>query len=130
MKKKPFNENLIFLLIPVIIISMVLIFLFNKDGGISGGKALALEGFWFWFFVVVGIAVAAGCAYFAYKNEAKAGKNIYTFGAIAFGAIVLFSVFAKACTDKANGGVTAPKHQVSVESMGDKNTINVAIISN
>jgi 4-amino-4-deoxy-L-arabinose transferase-like glycosyltransferase len=113
MSKKPFNVSWLFLAVPIILIAAVISFLVTKDGyghGITGAKALSFESGWFWVIAFLGILAAIGCGYYAYKNDANGGKEGVTILAVAVGMVILVSVFGKACTDKANQGVTAPHY--------------------
>lgn len=107
--KKPWwkTENAFFLLVPLFIIIAIFIFLFNRDGGISGGQALAQQGGGFWVWVVIGTLAGLACWYFALKMEQDASK--FTGRAIVLivlGFLLVFGPWGKACTDKANGGVS------------------------
>ncbi len=96
-----------------IIIASILIFLFTSDDGYSGAQALKQQSAGFW----IGIAVSFGVAILGLivliKSEKSAwGTTGFTLGLVIVIVLLLFGPFGRACTDKANAGITAPKHEV------------------
>lgn len=103
--KKGFNENWLFLLIPLIIIIGLLVFFFSQDNGISGGEAIAAQGggFWVWVFICLGAGIYA--VYRAIKMEQNADKRDGLIRVLFIvGVILIFIPWGKACTDKTNMG--------------------------
>jgi hypothetical protein len=113
-KKIPLENFLIFgILVPLIFIVGVSVFIFNDDGGITGAQALGLEGFWFWFFSIGGLL---GGSYGIYKviDTEKNKPGVKTSpGLVVFivSVLLILAPWGKACTDKTNGGVTAPNYK-------------------
>lgn len=62
----------------------------------------------FWIFAIGGVIAAAACGYFAYKNEVNFGSSGKTIVLTMLALILLTAPWAKGCTDKVNGGITAP----------------------
>jgi hypothetical protein len=110
--KKQFEPaKLLLVLVPLIFIAAVLIFLFTKTDGVSGVDVLKMEGTWFWAWVVIGIVGAGFFGYKSFKNEDNGGSTGKTILFAILALVLLTSPFGKACTDKANAGVTAPHYQ-------------------
>lgn len=119
--RKEFNPA--WLLLPgcaIILTIAVIAFLFTKDGiapyqEITGWEALKLQwpSFWKWviFLTIAGIIFA----WLGYANEVGAwpaarwpGNTGLTISLFIVSLACLFGPWGKACTDKTNGGVTAP----------------------
>lgn len=75
---------------------------------LSGMQPLQLEWPSFWIFAIGGVVAAAACGYFAYKNEVNVGSSGKTIVLTILAIILLTAPWAKGCTDKVNGGITAP----------------------
>lgn len=84
-------------------------FLFTKDcpDCITGWQTLGNQGGGFWLGAILGSAAAAVLTYFLVKKVSKEGGVGVSYSWII--AIVAFIsiAFGKACTDKANDGVTS-----------------------
>jgi len=111
-KKKLDISNLTLPLMGLVLVIAAAIFLFVSDNGFSGAEALGLQSTEFWIWVVVFVAIAALAGYKLYKaqknEDTKPGLKTILL------AVVLICItvpFARACTDKANKGVTAPKYE-------------------
>lgn len=108
----------------VVLIVSVIVFLTNKEGygdykPISGWEALKMQGAGFWIiaiilniiggFVVYGVvANETGGGWLGRKMEGKTSTTIFL---ILLASALIFGPWGKACTDKANAGVTAPNYQ-------------------
>lgn len=116
---KKFNPAwLLAVLVPLFIIIGVSVFLNSKDCDtcLTGWATLKLEWPSFWVWAVIGIVVGIACVVWAIKNETSGsggtGKTIFLIIlAIAF----IAGPWGKACTDKANQGVTAPGYKVGAK---------------
>lgn len=108
----------------VVLIVSVVVFLTNKEGygdykPISGWEALKLQSAGFWVAAVILNILGLGAVYAVYANETGAGslgeklsgKTGTTILLLILAAALLFGPYGKACTDKANAGVTAPNYQ-------------------
>lgn len=112
--KKPLNTTkLLIVSLTAIIVLSVLIFLFDREGtnGPTGWETLAMEGAGFWIWAIFGIVGAAACVYFLIKNDQRSGPEWRTWALLALAILLFFSPWGKACTDKANYGVTAPHYK-------------------
>ena len=110
-------------LIPAIFIFAIIVFLKTeecyKNYCITGWEVLKLESSAFWFFAVGGLVVGGFCIYLAYANETGSGSigrkmrgNTGMTITLAILALAMMcSPWGKACTDKSNGGITAPKYK-------------------
>ncbi len=97
-----------------IIIVALCIFLFTADNGYTGVDALKDQSVAFWVWVVIGIVVAGGSVYAIIASENKGWGTVgLTLALVIVAVMFLFNPFGRACTDKANGGVTAPNHTVT-----------------
>lgn len=113
--KKPFEPaKLLLIWVPVVLIFSLFVYLFSKDGlyngvQISGWEALSLEwpAFWTWAIglgaIGVVLAIIAGLIDDARKSIVLA----------IIAMLLIFAPWGKGCTDKTNGGFTAPGHQVT-----------------
>lgn len=97
--------------IVAIVIAALCIFLFTPDNGYTGVDALKDQSTAFWVWVIVGIVVAGISIYIIFASDKKGWGTVGLSLALVIVAVMfLFNPFGRACTDKANGGVTAPKH--------------------
>lgn len=98
--------------VPVIFVIAIVVFLSTKDCYqqycITGWEVLKIQWPSFWVFAIGGIILAIICAVIAFNNELKGGSSGKTFLFVVLTLIFMCGPWGKACTDKANGGVTAP----------------------
>lgn len=122
---KKFNPAwLLLIFVPLFFIIGIIAFLSSEDGTgaypeLNGWQVLQLEspGFWTWAFV--GIIAGAACGLLAYFNESGAGwlgrklpgKTGLTILLCILALAFICGPWGKACTDKTNAGVTAPKFE-------------------
>lgn len=112
---KKFNPAwLLAVFVPLFIIIGVSVFLNSKDCDtcLTGWATLKMEWPSFWTWAVIGIIVGIACIVYAVISErsgkGSTGKTILLLIiAIAF----IAGPWGKACTDKANQGVTAPGYK-------------------
>lgn len=101
--------------VPLIFIIAVVVFLSTKDCYqqycITGWDVLKLQWPSFWVFALGGVILSVICFYLAYNNEQKAGSTGKTIVLVILALLLLCGPWGKACTDKANGGVTAPGYK-------------------
>lgn len=110
-KKKFEIENLTFPIMGLIVLIGVIIFLFSGDNGITGWQTLGLQGAAFW---IIAILFTAGAAYLGYRlylgNKNETWSPGVKLACLIIVLILLISPWGRACTDKTNGGVTAPRY--------------------
>lgn len=112
MKKKFAIENLTFPIMGVIILIGITIFLFSGDSGQTGWQTLGLQGGAFWFVAVLCTLVAAYLGYRLYVgNKKETWSPGVKWSVLIIILILLCSPWGRACTDKTNGGVTAPGYK-------------------
>jgi len=124
--KKDFTWLYLVIGVAIILIVAVAAYLFSKDecytttDGVkhclSGIQALKLEWPAFWVFAIGGIVVAIILGIWAYNNENK-GDGKKTMLLVILAVVIMCAPWAKGCTDKANGGITAPGYK-HVDSTG------------
>jgi hypothetical protein len=127
--KKPFNWSILLVLwVPLVFIIGVSVFLSSKDCYqqycITGWEALNIQwpSFWIWISICTPLGIVA--AWLAYKNASGSGKvgqkmqgkDGTTIGLIILALALLCGPWGKGCTDKANGGVTAPGYKKETTS--------------
>ncbi len=123
---KKFNSSwLLAILVPLFIIIGVAVFLNSKDCDtcLTGWAVLKLEWPSFWTFVVIGIILGIVALYFAYANESgngAVGRKLhgntgFTVLMIILAIALMAGPWGKACTDKANQGVTAPGYKTEAK---------------
>ncbi len=112
---KKFNPAwLLAILVPLIIIIGVSVFLNSKDCDtcLTGWATLNLEWPSFWTWAIIGIVVGVACIMLAIKNEnSGSGSTGKTIALILIAIAFMAGPWGKACTDKANQGVTAPGYK-------------------
>src|SRR5690242_6917159 len=84
-------------------------FLGKDEGGISGWQALGQQSAGFWVLASL-LSLGAGViVHFATKAIKKGSDSRITIPAFIVIGVFLSIAFGRACTDKANDGVTSPK---------------------
>lgn len=122
---KKFNPAwLLVIFVPLIFIIAIIAFLTSEDGygqypELNGWQALQLQwpGFWVW--ALIGLIAGSICGLLAYFNESGAGKlgkmlpgkTGLTIVLVILALGLICGPWGKACTDKTNSGVTAPKFE-------------------
>lgn len=107
--------------ITLIVVAGLIEFLFNKGNNLfTGWQILKNQTFGEWFRMFFFTILAAGTFYaflkYYKKEQDTRGIKVFVFALMAFVAIA----FGKACTDKANDGVTSGKGRpVKVEQKDD-----------
>ncbi|HUR65477.1 MAG TPA: hypothetical protein VMZ03_03935 [Chitinophagaceae bacterium] len=123
--------KLLLIIVPLIFIIAIIVYLSSSDDCytnangtvvcLSGWETLKLQwpGFWWAIagFSIVGVILAL-LGYFNATGNGKIGRMLpggegltYVFIIVAIGFIA--GPWGKACTDKRNGGITAPGHQLT-----------------
>lgn len=128
MKKGKFDPAwLLAIIIPAMFIFAITVFLKTEDCYknycITGWDVLKLEGASFWLFAIGGLIFGAGLSYLAYANESGSGAigrkmrgdTSLTIVLVILALGVICGPWGKACTDKGNGGVTAPNYKAPVK---------------
>jgi len=107
----------------VIIVISIIAFLSKGGTTVSGWEILTNQTFGEWFWMIFASAVAGGVvwAYIKFYKKTQDSKGIVPF-AIAFMLFVAIA-FGKACTDKANEGVTSGKGRPGGEAPIDSTRI-------
>lgn len=119
MATKKFNINWVWLAVPLIFIIAIVVFLFDKDCYnqfcITGWEVLKIQWPSFWTWVAIGTVLGIVFGYQAYVTEKRGGSTgrVWLFAILA--VLLLTGPWGKACTDKANGGVTAPGFKVEAK---------------
>lgn len=111
---------LLAVIIPIMFIIAIVAFLTSEECYqnycITGWEVLKLEWPSFWVFAWGGLGVGFICLILAYLNETgkgaigrkMRGRLGVTIALIIISLLVICGPWGKACTDKSNGGVTAP----------------------
>lgn len=111
--KKNWNTILGIGAVAAMVIAAIFIFLLSKDDGYSGVQALKDQSTAFWVGVAISFAVAIYGIRVMIKSETSTwGTTSFTLGLLVVVVLLLFGPFGKACTDKANHGITSPTEQV------------------
>lgn len=101
--------------VPLIFIIAVIVFLSTKDCYqqycITGWDVLKLQWPSFWVFAIGGAILAIVCFAIAWYTEKQGGSTGKTILFVILALALLCGPWGKACTDKANGGVTAPGYK-------------------
>lgn len=101
--------------IPLIFIIAIIVFLTTKDCYqqycITGWEALKLQWPSFWIWAIGGLVAAVILLLIARNTEQVGGSSSKVMALVIVAAILLTAPWGKACTDKANGGVTAPGYK-------------------
>lgn len=100
--------------IAILIIVGVSIYIFSGTNGYTGAQALKDQSPTFWVCVIIGFIMASIGVLVLVKSQSTAwGNTGFTIGVLILIAALIFGPFGRACTDKANHGVTAPPHSNS-----------------
>jgi len=119
---KKFNSAwLLAFAVPIILIIGIAVFLGSKDCDtcLTGWDTLKLEWPSFWTWAVIGIIIGVIALYLAYANESGSGavgrkmngSTGFTIFLLLIAIAFMAGPWGKACTDKANQGVTAPGYK-------------------
>lgn len=111
--KKNTDKTIIALIIfvsAVLIISLS-VFLFQKDCAecYTGWQILGMQGLNFWGSAIFFTALAGGFTFFVVKKVINAGGVGVSLNWVIPIVVFISIAFGKACTDKANNGVTSEK---------------------
>lgn len=114
-KSKPKIDTTLALIIGVGLIFLIgiCIFLFGKSSpnGVTGWQVLGMQGSGFWFWIVFCTAAAGVLIWRLILNENQGGSSGKTWALAVFAILLVTTPWGRACTDKANDGITAPKYQ-------------------
>ena len=130
MSNKKFNPTwLLAIFVPIIFIIAIVAFLSSEECYaqycITGWQVLKLEWPGFWIFAWGGLGLGLIMWAVAYFNESGTGaigrklpgSDGLTITLVLVGLMVMCGPWGKACTDKSNGGVTAPGYKPKIEQV-------------
>jgi hypothetical protein len=115
---------LLVIIIPVFFIIAIVAFLTSEECYanycLTGWQALKLQWPDFWLFAWGGLILGAVLIIVAYFNESGKGwlgkklrgSTELTIALVIIALLVMCGPWGKACTDRSNGGITAPGHKV------------------